>query len=330
MVKTLLISTFLLINLIAAIPLCGQKLSDLEAITQTLAGKGVDGKYRWRSTDRELKKLAIKIINDDNSKISVDGLCRIVSIFTGDEYDNANDSILLNTLISKIDPNQFINTCGRIGNHFHRRLYNQKSLDKLRGLSQPYEILKWQGWTPYYLSHLGFAEVESSILFIKKNVSAVNQLHYSMNKEYNRFDTLDLNICLSRLGKYSDSLVIQQIDQRSRSGYNRDYIGFIKSMANVRTIQSFQKIGELLISDLNEIHFEKRKFIKQPALAAFLVYVKNFPDRSLKIQETINQWTFVQFSKAEGKDYDTDEYIEKAKKWYLANKDNLILDMDKY
>lgn len=330
MVKILFISTFLLINLIVAIPLRGQKLSDLEAITQTLEGKSVDGKYRWRRTDRELKKLAIKIIIDYKSKISVDGLCRIVSIFTGDEYDDVNDSILLNTLISKIDPNQFINTCGMIGNHFHRRLYNQNSLDKLRTFSQPYEILKWQGWTPYYLSHLGFVEADSSILLIKKNINAVNQLHYSMNKEYNRFDTLDLNICLSRLGKYSDSLVIQQIDQRSRSGYSRDYIGFIKSMANVRTIQSFQKIGELLISDLNEIHFEKRKFIKQTALAAFLVYVKNFPDRSLKIQETMNQWTFVQFSKAEGKDYDTDEYMEKAKKWYLANKDNLILDMDKY
>lgn len=330
MVKTLLISTFLLINLIAAIPLCGQKLSDLEAITQTLAGKSVDGKYRWRRTDRELKKLAINIINDDNSKISVDGLCRIVSIFTGDEYDDANDSILLNTLISKIDPNQFINTCGMIGNHFHRRLYNQNSLDKLRTLSQPYEILKWQGWTPYYLSHLGFAEVESSILFIKKNLNAVNQLHYSMNKEYNRFDTLDLNICLSRLGKYSDSLVIQQIDQRSRSGYNRDYIGFIKSMANVRTIQSFQKIGELLISDFNKYSSEEIKYIKQAALSSLLVYVKNFPDRSTKFHEISNMWTFVRFSKVWGKDYATDEYMEMAQKWYLENKDNLILDMDKY
>lgn len=322
---TLIIATVFNIS-----PILGQQLSDRDAIIQILADKNFGGKFAWRPSDSQLKKLAIEIITNHDTEITDRGLCRIITILTRDEFDDYNDSIFLNTLISKIDPNQFINTCGMIGNHFHRRLYNQNSLDKLRALSQPYEILKWQGWTPHYLSHLGFAEVESSILFIKKNVNAVNQLHYSLNKEYNRFDTLDLNICLSRLGKYSDSLVIQQIDQRSHSGYNRDYIGFIKSMANVRTILSFQKIGELLISDLNEIHFEKRKFIKQTALAAFLVYVKNFPDRSLKIQETMNQWTFVQFSKAEGKDYDTDEFMEKAKKWYLANKDNLILDMDKY
>ncbi len=330
MVKQFLITTLLAFNAIIVFPTMGQSLTDREAIIQTLAGKNIDGKFAWRPSDRALKKLAVEIISNQNTEISVNGLCRISTVLTKEEYDDYNDSIFLNTLISKIDPNQFINTCGMIGSHFHRRLYNQYSLDKLRTLSQPYEILKWQGWTPYYLSYLGFTEVEASIIFLKKNITAINQLHYSLNKEYNRFDTLDLNICLSRLVKYSDSLVIQQIDQRSRLGYSRDYIGFIKSMAKVRTMQSFQKIGELLISDLNEIHFQERKFIKQTALAAFLVYVKNFPDRSLKIQETINQWTFVQFSKAEGKDYYTDEYMEKAKKWYKENKENLILDMDKY
>ncbi|MBK7788838.1 MAG: hypothetical protein IPN73_08580 [Saprospiraceae bacterium] len=330
MVKQFLITTLLAFNAIIVFPTMGQSLTDREAIIQILADKNIDGKFIWRPSDSQLKKLAIEIITKQDTEISVKGLCRIITVLTKEEYDDNNDSIFLNTLISKIDPNQFINTCGMIGNHFNLRLYNTISLKKLKTLTQADEVLKWQSWTPYYLCYLGFTEVEASIIFLKKNITAVNQLHYSLNKEYHRFDTLDLNICLSRLGKYSDSLVIQQIDQQSRAGYSRDYIGFIKSMAKVRTMQSFQKIGELLISDLYEIHFEERKFIKQTALAAFLVYVKNFPDRSLKIQETINQWTFVQFSKAEGKDYDTDEYMENAKKWYIENKENLLLDMDKY
>ncbi|MBL0083527.1 MAG: hypothetical protein IPP37_14395 [Saprospiraceae bacterium] len=111
-----------------------------------------------------------------------------------------------------------------IGNHFNRRLYNTISLKKLKTLTQAEEVLKWQSWTPYYLSYLGFTEVEASIIFLKKNITAINQLHYSLNKEYHRFDTLDLNICLSRLGKYSDSLVIQQMDQPIACRLTRDYI----------------------------------------------------------------------------------------------------------
>ena len=49
------------------------------------------------------------------------------------------------------------------------------------------------------------------------------------------------------------------------------------------------------------------------------MYVKNFPDQSTKQMDVIN-WP---------KAYST-EYLEMAKRWYLENKDRLILDYDKY
>ncbi|MBK7222168.1 MAG: hypothetical protein IPH94_12830 [Saprospiraceae bacterium] len=244
-------------NAIIVFPTMGQSLTDREAIIQTLAGKNIDGKFAWRPTDRALKKLAVEIILDNDTEITEDGLCLVSNILTGDEYDDINDSIFVNTLVSKIEPSRLINNCGMVRSHFSRRLYNTFSLKKLKTLTHAEEVLKWQSWT-HYLSYLGFTEVEAQ-LFSKENITAINQLHYSLNKEYHRFDTLDLNICLSPgWGKYSDSLVIQQIDQRSRAGYSRDYIGFIKSMAKVRTIKSFQKLGELLVSDLNYINSEER------------------------------------------------------------------------
>ncbi len=38
----------------------------------------------------------------------------------------------------------------------------------------------------------------------------------------------------------------------------------------------------------------------------------------------------VQYSQVHGKDYSTDEYMDMAKRWYTENKDNLVLDFDKY
>lgn len=330
MVKQFLITTLLAFNAIIVFPTMGQSLTDREAIIQTLAGKNIDGKFAWRPTDRALKKLAVEIILDNDTEITEDGLCLVSNILTGDEYDDINDSIFVNSLVSKIEPSRLINNCGMVRSHFNRRLYNTISLKKLKTLTNAEEVLKWQSWTPYYLCYLGFTEVEASIIFLKKNITAVNQLHYSLNKEYHRFDTLDLNICLSRLGKYSDSLVIQQIDQRSHAGYSRHYMSYIQLLSKVRTIQSFQKLGELLVSDLNYINSEERTHIKQAVLSSFLVYVKNFPDKSSKFHETSDMWTFVKFSKVWGKDYSTDEYMEMAQKWYIENKDNLVLDMDKY
>ncbi|MBK7788843.1 MAG: hypothetical protein IPJ54_09755 [Saprospiraceae bacterium] len=98
----------------------------------------------------------------------------------------------------------------------------------------------------------------------------------------------------------------------------------------MRTIKSFQKLGELLVSDLNYINSEERTHIKQAVLSSFIAYVKNFPDRSTKWEDTFNIWAIVKFSTSNGKAYATDAYMEMAKKWYIENKDNLVLDMDKY
>ncbi|MBL0083524.1 MAG: hypothetical protein IPP37_14380 [Saprospiraceae bacterium] len=128
MVKQFLITTLLAFNAIIVFPTMGQSLTDREAIIQILADKNIDGKFIWRPSDSQLKKLAIEIITKQDTEISVKGLCRIITVLTKEEYDDNNDSIFLNTLISKIDPNQFINTCGMIGNHFNLRLYNTISL----------------------------------------------------------------------------------------------------------------------------------------------------------------------------------------------------------
>ncbi len=330
MVKNILITTLLAFNAIIVFPIMGQSLTDREAIIQSLAGKNIDGKFGWRPTDQNLKKLAKDIIMNKETEFTANGLCLVTSALSGDEFDDFNDSFFLNNLIVSLDLKKLINECALVRSHFKRNLYNETSLNKISTLTNRDEILIWQNWTPYYLSFMGFEQAESTFIFIKDNLAPINQIHYKLYGIPNQFDTLELNICLSRIGKLNDTLVIKQLEQQLNSGYSKDYIRYIKSLSKIRTIQSFQKLGELLLSDLNEIHLENRIFIKQAALAAFLVYVKNFPDRSLKIQETINIWKFVHFSKVQGKDYSSDEYMEMAKKWYIENKDNLVLDMDKY
>ncbi|MBK7788839.1 MAG: hypothetical protein IPJ54_09735 [Saprospiraceae bacterium] len=99
----------------------------------------------------------------------------------------------------------------------------------------------------------------------------------------------------------------------------------------MRTKNSFKKIGDYLISDLNHItSSQDRNSIRQMALSTFIAYVKNFPDRSTKWEDTFNIWAIVKFSRSNSKAYATDAYMEMAKKWYIENKDNLVLDMDKY
>ncbi|MBL0083528.1 MAG: hypothetical protein IPP37_14400 [Saprospiraceae bacterium] len=83
-------------------------------------------------------------------------------------------------------------------------------------------------------------------------------------------------------------------------------------MAKVRTIKSFQKLGELLVSDLNYINSEERTHIKQAVLSSFLVYVKIFQisqSRNSMKRQTCGRLLSFQ---SMGKDYSTDEYMEMA------------------
>ncbi len=310
-----------------------QILSDEEAIIQRLQGKNIDGKYTWRPKDKELKKLAIDLILKKEDVITEKGLMSLSFILTGDEYDDPNDSFFLNRLISFTDVEIISKECAFITSHFKRSLYNNESIEKLSQLAKPQEILKWNSWTPYYLCFLGIDNIELTINFVKENLNAINHLHFVLYNDPYRFDTFEMNVCLARLGKLDDTMVINQLTRHfdSTETYQKDYRKYIENLSRIRTPLAFQKIGGILISDLEEIiSVDQRTIIKQMALASFLVYVKNFLDRSTKIQETINLWRFVKFSKFQGKDFSTNEYMERAKNWYIENKDNLIIDYDKY
>ncbi|MBK7222166.1 MAG: hypothetical protein IPH94_12820 [Saprospiraceae bacterium] len=71
MVKQFLITTLLAFNAIIVFPTMGQSLTDREAIIQILADKNIDGKFAWRPSDSQLKKLAIEIIINQDTEFSV-------------------------------------------------------------------------------------------------------------------------------------------------------------------------------------------------------------------------------------------------------------------
>ncbi len=320
-----------ILTFVSSLSMQAQTLSDEEAIYKRLKGENIDGKYTWRPTDEELKELAKKLILERRSEITEKGIQSLSFILTGDEYDDQNDSFFLNTLIDIIDVQTLIKDCAFVGRHFKKSLYSNESIEKLSSLANPEEILKWQSWVPYYLSFLEIDSIDLTIIFIKENIDAVNHLHFALYNEPFRFDTIDLNVCLARLGKLNDTLVISQLEEKLHLTSKKDYRSYIEHLTQIRSQYAFQKIGNVMLSDLEEIKSDKeRKTIKQMALAAFLVYVENFPDRSTKIQETIYIWGFVEFSSIQGKDYSTDKYMEMAKNWYIKNKGNLILDSDKY
>jgi hypothetical protein len=314
-----------------AIALNGQNLSDKDAIEKSLSGEDISGRFRWRPKDRELKRLAKEIIIDREKEIANDGISLITFILTGDEYDDENDSFFLNTLIDFVDVQTLIYECAFVRSHFKKSLYSNESKEKLGTLADSKEILKWQVWTPYYLSFLEIEGMDSTLLFIKENIDAINHLHFALYNDSFRFDTIDINVCLAMLGKLSDTIVVQQIDEKFNANWRKDYREYFERLSRIRTPLAFQKIGAFLVSDLNNIKSkEHQKYVRQMALAVFLVYVENFPDRSTKIQETINMWNFVEFSNMQGKDYSTNEYMDMAKNWYIVNKNNLVLDNDKY
>ncbi|MBK8109308.1 MAG: hypothetical protein IPK46_02695 [Saprospiraceae bacterium] len=239
MVKQFLITTLLAFNAIIVFPTMGQSLTDREAIIQILADKNIGGKFRWRPKDQNLKKLAKDIIMNKETEFTANGLCELLR-----HCQEMNLTILmilfLNNLIVSLDLKKLINECAIVRSHFKRNLYNETSLNKIRTLTNRDEILIWQNWTPYYLSFMGFEQAESTFIFIKENLAPINQIHYKLYSIPNQFDTLELNICLSRIGKLNDTLVIKQLEQQLNSGYSKDYIRYIKSLSKIRTIQSFQ------------------------------------------------------------------------------------------
>lgn len=323
--------TISLILLCSMTSLNAQFLTDEEAILRRLQGRNIDGKYTWKPKDRELKKLAKELVTENMDIVTIKGIKSLAFILTGDEYDDKNDSFFLNTLIDFVNVETLIKECAFVGRHFKKTLYSNESKEKIGTLSNSTELLKWQSWAPYYLSFLEIDGVDSTLLFLKQNIDAINHLHFALYNDPFRFDTIDINVCLTRLGKLSDTIVIQQIEEKFNSNWRKDYREYFERLSRIRSTLAFQKIGAFLVSDLNNIKSEvHQKHVRQMALAAFLVYVENFPDRSTKIQETINMWNFVEFSNMQGKDYSTDEYMSMAKNWYRANKDNLILDYDKY
>lgn len=183
---------------------------------------------------------------------------------------------------------------------------------------------------PYYLSHLDISGIDTTLTYLKKNINRINDLHYSLGEQHNKFDTTDLNICLVRLKILNDTLIINELYEAFNDGYKKDYRQLIVHLSRIRTSYSFQQIGNLFLSDLKGVPESRKQYIKEMALASFLAYVKNFPDRSTKWQDTFNLWNMVQYSSVHGKDYAAVEYMEMAKKWYVSNKNNLQLDYDKY
>ena len=304
-----------------------------DSVKKRLHGEKVNIEVNWDTNNKELKLILEKIIKNKDELITYPGLFSVVKRATDLDYDYYYDSLFLNHLIMvgfRID--SLFENGDFIRNHFLRSSYSPASLKKLSFFTKPQSILFWKSWTPYYLSFLELEGIDSTLLFLKENIDAFNHLHYKLYNIHLRYDTVELNICLARLGKMSDTLIVNALTSELNNNYKKNYLQYIENLSRIRSQYSFQKIGDLLLSSLEDIiSEEERVFVRQMALAAFLAYVKNFPDRSTKFQDTfVNMLTMVRHSKAQGKDYSTNEYLDRAKKWYLKNKDNLILDYDKY
>ncbi len=314
-----LLSLFLSANAVNA-----QKLSDEQAIEAMLQGKNIDGKFTWRPTDKNLKKLAYQKMTDGKTPITTSGLWSVTSIFTRDEYDALYDSLFLNILISKLDRDSIFRRLSLISLKFLRSNYNAASIEKLTHYKKPQTLLLWESRTPYYLAFLQIGGIDSTLLFLKENIHEINRLHYKLYKTYeDEFDTTEINVCLARLGKLNDTLVCAQLEDQLYNGTRRTHynaVDYVEKLSRIRTPYAFQKIGDLLVADLSQLTSKNTiEDFRTAALDAFRMYVKNFPDQSTKQMDVIN-WP---------KAYST-EYLEMAKRWYLENKDRLILDYDKY
>ncbi len=314
-----LLSLFLSANAVSA-----QKLSDEQAIEAALQGQNIGGKFTWRPTDKNLKKLAYEKITDGKTPITTSGLRSVTFILTGNEYDALYDSLFLNILMAKLDRDSIFRPLSLISLHFLRSNYNAASIEKLTHYKKPQTLLLWESRTPYYLAFHQIGGIDSTLLFLKENINEINRLHYKLYKTYDdEFDTTEINVCLARLGKLNDTLVCAQLEAQLYNGnrrtrYNAAY--YVEMLSRIRTPYAFQKIGDLVVADLSHVANEYTiEYFHTAALDAFRTYVKNFPDQSTKLYDTI-KWPNTYPS----------EYVEMARRWYLEHKDQLILDYDKY
>lgn len=294
---------FGLFLLLFPVTVSSQILEDREAVAKMLAGEKIDGKFRWRPGDKELKKTSLELLTATNIEKTIAGSLLLIKTMTSENYDTENDSLFLDVLLKlpvRID--SLFECAGFISNHFLKTNYSHSQLEQLSFYSRPQSLLYWKKWTPYYMTFLDLPGLDSTLIFLKNNIETINQLHYELYDVPFRFKKTELNVCLARIGIYSDTAVVQELITEMNALYPKNYRWYIENLTKIRTIYSFQRIGEILVSDLGDIETtDEKTFIRQMALAAFLAYVKNFPDRSIKWQDTFNLWVMVENSYFHGK-----------------------------
>lgn len=330
MVKLRAITILLFLLFLAnGIVVC-QGLTDRDAIVATLKGESLDGKFTWRPTDAQLKMIAKKNLASNGNEFTANGILQLVFILTGDEYDDYYDSVFLNTAYALVEIDTIMSRGYFFGRHFKKTLYSSETIDKLFHFSQKDDVLRWRSWTPYYLTFLQVPGIEGALTMLNENIEQVNELHYLISGKRNVFDILDIEVCLARADVKIDREVIDLIKSALAYRQDFDHVKYIKYLSKIRTELAFQEIGSYFTKKLNGLSNKEKAIVRNTALAAFLVYVKNFPNRTTKLQETINMWNLIYYSKFTGIDFSTDAYFDLARKWYQANKHNLEIDIVKY
>jgi hypothetical protein len=306
-----------------------EELSD--SIYSVLRGGKGNIPISRESNNENLRRLAIEIVKSDSCIYTNRGLHLVVFRATNLDYNSFSDSLFLDVLFHKFTIESIFDDGHYIRNNFKKSNYNNSALQKLSFYSRKQSVLFWKSWTPYYLSFLNIQDIDSTIIFLMNNIDDINHIYYRLNNIPRAFDTLDLKVCLARLGKLNDTLVINELDERLNTSSRYSHLYYFESLSRIRTPFAFQKIGNYLFSeDDRNVYDEDKIRIRQMALSAFIAYVENFPNRSTKRQDTFILWSLVRYSGSEVPNYSKDEYMEMAKQWYMLNKDNLILDMDKY
>lgn len=304
-----------------------QEMDDRMAVLKILEGQNIDGKYLWRPADYLLKSIAYEVINEGKSKKTNTGLLLISNVLTSANYDDYYDPLFLKVIMSRdVRIDSLFVGADYLRYHFRKSDYDSASLNKLAFYSEEGSILYWKSWTPYYLSFLDAKGLNSALFFLKEHIDVINDIRYKMDGVSNRFEEIDVDICLVRIGEINDTLIVDMLEEKFSKRNEINTSAYVSYLSMIRTPYSFRKIGEVLISG----DFDSNNNSGKIALAAFLIYVSNFPDRSTKSQDVFDKWNIVTYSKMFGKDYNTKQYLAMAKRWFLENSNNLVLDKDKY
>lgn len=315
-----------------------QRLSDTAAIQMMLQEGSTDGLFRWRPNDLVLKRLAISMLYSDSIIINNKGLSNLVFVLTGDVYDDVNDSLFLEALfLRRVRIDSFFSNARFMRNHFLKKAYTSEQKEYLSFYTSSKSLLYWEpSWMPYYFSFLELEGVQESLLYLKQNMHCLNSLISAKEgRGYSNlhYDEMEIDVCLARLGVLNDTVLVDDLLSQSGKAGTSTYLKtrknpayLVEQLSKIRTVYAFQKIGEFLQTDASN----ERNILADAALAAFLAYVKNFPQRSTKIQDISYMWGMVRVSSLYGIDYSTREYMSSAKSWYELHKEGLLLDMEKY